>query len=204
MNDRLFSLISLVISYILDLSREPIRPEVKTRLITLVGIFKELINDVQTSQKLTFMDTCESGEIDDGVENTYYALAGSLGFSARTTRANRVFGREFKNKVNRPYLYDLDRYVYDELARRSGAIVFSSSRGGEFSYESDEIENGFFTDAILQFLAGGKYAVSAEKYTNTDELRDYVSKAVGTMIGRLQRPTVDRDNIYIAINLGRH
>jgi len=150
------------------------------------------------------MDTCESGELDEAVQDIYYAFANSRGFTARTTRAIRVFGRQAKKLVNRQHLYNQDRYVYNELARRSGAIVFSSSRGGEFSYESDKIENGFFTEAILQFFDGGKFADSVGTHTNTDELRDFVSKTVGTMSDGLQRPTVDRDNIYIAITLLRH
>lgn len=161
-------------------------------------IFEELLTDAKPRKKLFLMDTCESGEIDEGVENTYYATAGSRGFTARTTRAIRVFGRESKNKVNRKYLYDLDRYVYNELARRSGAIVFSSSRGGEFSYESDTVANGFFTEAILQALSSGG-GPQVSDTISTDQLRALVVRTVAVMSENLQHPAVDRDNIHQAL-----
>ena len=55
----------------------------------------------------------------------------------------------------RTYLADKDRYIYNDLVRRSGAIVFSSCRGDEVSYESAEYENGLFTEYILRALGGG-------------------------------------------------
>jgi|GEM_PF-578835 len=159
-------------------------------------IFEELLADARPRKKLFLMDTCESGEIDEGVENTYYALAGNRGFTARTARAIRVFGRESKKKLGRQYLYDVDRYVYNELARRSGAIIFSSSRGGEFSYESDEVANGFFTEAILQVFSVERKEGGLAKLINTDQIRERVSESVANMSSGLQHPTVDRDNIH--------
>jgi hypothetical protein len=69
----------------------------------------------------------------------------------------RDAGRGGKKAVRdaRTYLADKDRYIYNDLVRRSGAIVFSSCRGDEVSYESAEYENGLFTEYILRALGGG-------------------------------------------------
>ena len=42
----------------------------------------------------------------------------------------------------RAFLHQRDRYIYNDLQRRSGAIAFSSSRGGEYSYEKAELQAG--------------------------------------------------------------
>ena len=76
--------------------------------------------------------------------------------------------------------------------RRSGAIVFSSSRGGEFSYEDPKIENGVFTEEIIKSMTGKVADGNNDGMVSTDELRDYVVKAVPKQTKNKQHPTVDR------------
>jgi len=136
---------------------------------------------------------CESGELDETVRNGYMTQAHSKGLKPRTTKGLLVFTGE---KQKRPYLYDRDRYIYNDLLRRSGAIVFSSCRGGEFSYETDKIQNGFFTEQLIQAITGGHVDVNNDGVISIDELRSYVIKVVAEDTENLQHPTVDRDNIY--------
>ena len=77
------------------------------------------------------MDACESGEIDDdqfeNISGTK-ALSG-LGIASRgfkTAGSHSAAGTD--RIVKRNYLYQKDRYIYNDLMRRSGAIVFSSSK----------------------------------------------------------------------------
>ncbi|MBI5242665.1 MAG: hypothetical protein HY922_03145 [Elusimicrobia bacterium] len=140
------------------------------------------------------MDTCESGEVDGKVQKQYLAMAGSRGLKARTTRGMKAIGKG-RMSAPRTYLFQQDRFIYNDLIRRSGAIVVSSSRGGEFSYERGDLRNGLFTNAIIAGLTG-KASKAAGDIVSTDELRDYVIKTVSRMSADLQHPTVDRDNIY--------
>ena len=78
----------------------------------------------------------------------------------------------------------------------SNAAIFSSSRGGEFSYESEKIENGFFTEAIIKALSGAVADNDNDGKISTDELRTYVIESVKKQTSGMQHPTVDRDNIY--------
>ena len=91
----------------------------------------------------------------------------------------------------REYLLEHDRFIHRDLRRRTGAIVFSSSRGSERSYESHEIQNGYFTQAIIEALTDGD-----TDRISTDKLRERVKVAVPEMTGGCQHPTVDRDNIH--------
>lgn len=157
-------------------------------------LIEGLMQGIAPRKKLFLMDTCESGEVEDEVQNNYNAMASSRGIRPRTTVELR--GLKAKAATRRTYLYQKNRYIYNDLIRRSGAIVFSSSKGGEFSYEMDEIENGLFTEEIIQALSTNKADKNRDNRVSTDELRDYVSAAVAKKSGNLQHPTVDRDNIY--------
>ena len=123
----------------------------------------------------------------------------------------------------RTYLSDKDRYIYNDLVRRSGAIVFSSCRGDEVSYESAEYENGLFTEYIIRGLWGGAAEgpgksvdrgdggpvsrpadADGDGVVTTEELRQYVRSGVAAeteedplLYAVPQHPTVDRDNIYV-------
>jgi hypothetical protein len=102
----------------------------------------------------------------------------------------------------RTYLQEKDRYIYNDLVRRSGSIVFSSCRGDEVSYETVEYENGLFTEYVVKAIDGAGDA-DRDGIVTTDELQDYVRSIVAEETGKQpllypipQHPTVDRDNIY--------
>ena len=86
-----------------------------------------------------------------------------------------------------------DRFVFNDLARRSGAIIFSSSRGGEFSYETEAAKNGVFTQQLKAALSGDA-DLNKDGTVSVDELRAFVATAVPKLTGDKQHPTVDRDN----------
>ena len=152
---------------------------------------EDLLQGIEPRNKLFLMDTCESGEIDDGKQDYFFAMSKQRGFKARTTRNIKTI-----LKKNRTYLFKRDRYIYNDLIRRSGTIVFSSSKGGEFSYESDKLRNGFFTEEILRALTDKNVDNNKDGIISINELQQYVIKSVSKLSHNMQHPTVDRDNIY--------
>lgn len=156
-------------------------------------LIEELVQGIPPRKKLILIDTCESGEVEDDTQEEYYGMADTKGIRARTTRK----GVLTKEKQKRTWLNEKDRYIYNDLLRRSGAIVFSSCKGGEFSYESDKFANGLFTEEIINALARRKADADGDGIVTTGELRDYVSMAVPKHSMGMQNPTVDRDNIYV-------
>ena len=159
-------------------------------------LLENLMHDIKPRNKLFLIDTCESGEIEDDTQKQFIAMANTRGINARAARALTITSRNKGSKKKRTYLYDRDRYIYNDLLRRSGAIVFSSSCGGEFSYEKDEYQNGLFTEAIIKCLSGQEADEDQNGEISTDELRKYIIKDVSIISGGLQHPAVDRDNIY--------
>ncbi|MBU3915553.1 caspase family protein, partial [bacterium] len=157
---------------------------------------EDILQGIPPRNKLFLMDTCESGEVEDSVQNHYFSIASSRGIKARTTRAIKLVNKKNNPAIqSRHFLYQKDRYIFNDLIRRSGTIVFSSSKGGEFSYESEKIENGYFTEEIIKGLQG-RADRNSDKLVTSDELRDYVEKIVPKHTQNLQHPTVDRDNIF--------
>ncbi len=156
-----------------------------------------ILQGIKPRQKLFLMDTCESGEAEDDDQRFYLSRAASGEGRARAIRGISVTGKRSPAPAKRSYLFETDRYIYNDLVRRSGAIVLSSSRGGEFSYEDDHIENGYFTEAIINTFSGYTADVDGDGIISIDELRASVSRSVAESTAGLQNPTVDRDNIYV-------
>ncbi len=148
------------------------------------GLVEDLLQGIAPRRKLFLMDTCESGA--DADEGASGRGPGARGPGLTLTRAA-------KGATIREALADRRRYIYNDLARRSGAVVLSSSRGGEASYEFDEFRNGAFTEAVLAALREGD--ADGDGYVDTAELRDFVAAKVALWTKGAQHPTVDRDNL---------
>lgn len=161
---------------------------------------EDLLYTIKPNKKLVLMDTCESGEMDISNQLQAYKIAKENGF---TTRANQILGDLKNNKrERRKYLYYKDRYIYNDLVKGAGALVFSSSAGGEMSFESKALKNGFFTHAIINALGNQSKQVDKDRngVININELVEFVSFSVTKKTGGLQNPTVDRGNSKLDIN----
>ena len=143
--------------------------------------------------RLLLIDTCESGELLPGDLERYLGASASAGLGSRGLRVVgagtvEADGRE----APRRYLLDRDRFIYTDVNRRAGAVVFSSCRGGELSYEDARLENGLFTEHLLRALRCGD--IDHDGSVAVDEMRILVPRWVSEATGGLQNPTVDRDN----------
>jgi uncharacterized caspase-like protein len=159
---------------------------------------EELLQGLPARQKLFLMDTCNSGEVDPLSYTKAAEVA--LGTAARAVRGLTVtkIAATQASPVPRTWLAEKGRYSQNDLIRRSGAIVFSSSKGGEYSYESDKIGNGMFTSAILKVLNGElEVAKDGNGNIGVRALVEAVSAEVPRMTDELQHPGVDRDNLSV-------
>jgi uncharacterized caspase-like protein len=168
--------------------------DVKNLAATAVSFdeIESLVRDIAPRRKLLLLDTCESGEMDETARAELTAKMHEAGLAARTSP---VFQQAHSSQARRVFLYERDRYIYNDLARRTGSIIFSASHAGEMSFESPKIQNGFFTHEILEALGSAQADTNQDGKVFIDELEAFVSLKVALMTGGLQRPTVDRDNI---------
>lgn len=158
-------------------------------------LVESILQGVAPRNKLFLMDTCESGELDDEeVLREYSDIAGTRNLNMRGLKRDKK-SKKKKSRI-KPMMIEKDRYIYNDLLRRSGAIVISSSKGNEYSYENAEYENGLFTEEILNAFIKKAADDDGNNKISVDELKSYIPKAVGELSHDLQHPTVDRDNIF--------
>ncbi len=129
-------------------------------------------------RKLFLLDTCNSGVVDAVQE------AGPGLLRGRLTRSD--------DSVD--YLFARDRFVFNDLQGAADAIVMSSSRGTERSYERWDWRNGAFTEAVLEGLTSSAADSDRDGNVTTDELADFVARDVKRMTADHQHPMVDRGN----------
>lgn len=156
------------------------------------GSLEDLLQGIAPRRKLFLIDTCESGERDETAAARATSRAAGRGLAPRTTRALEL--APLPGGVPRPFLFDRERFIYYDLLRRSGAIVFSSSTGAEISYEQEELQNGVFTEELLRALTSPAADANGDQQLSMAELRGFVTRAVAERTGGLQHPVVDRDN----------
>ena len=158
---------------------------------------------LEARDKLFLMDTCQSGEPIGSMELARYDAAVEAGVLPRVPRPERasdVTGEaDASTRPPRVWLRQRDRFVYADLARRSGAVVFSSAMGNELSNEASFLRNGYFTQGLLNALTSedadldgdGALAIS-ELY---DTVRGHVQEWSDLGEGPTQNPVIDRDNL---------
>jgi uncharacterized caspase-like protein len=163
---------------------------------------EDFLSGLPMRKKLVFLDTCESGELYDIDFGSEAALSSLKSRSARglskveagTSREEQASSRLSENIL--AFLNRKDRYIYNSLRNVAGAKIFSSSRGVEVSYESDEYRNGLFTEAILEALNGRAADADGDGAVAFSELEGFVRRRVSEMAEGMQNPALDRDNRY--------
>lgn len=113
---------------------------------------ESLLINTPARRRLLLLDTCESGEIDPETDAIISQQANRVGVQARAVRGLSVVksdngqikspGEATTSLSARTYLLDRDRFIFNDLLRRSGAIVFSASGATEYSYEDNRYKNG--------------------------------------------------------------
>jgi WD40 repeat protein/ankyrin repeat protein len=176
-------------------------------------LIEEILDGIAPRKKLFLMDTCESGDVDEVLLQEASRTARLAGFRARTIRG--LVPEEEQDLESellpgrgqlpaRSYLQDRDRFIYQDILRRTGAVVFSSSGGGELSYEPPvyrEDGNGFFTTAVLESLRAIEADSDQDGFVAAGEMEAFVRKRVSERSEGLQNPTIDRDNIFQHVGL---
>jgi len=127
-----------------------------------------LLDGIPPRSKLFLMDTCESGEIDEELQAGYYGSAAEQGVAPRTTRGFSIKKAQAGRRLSEPM--GMERYICNDFRRRTGAIVFSFSRGDEFSCEKAELENGIFTEEIVKALTSRRADADRDGIVAVDEL----------------------------------
>ncbi len=162
-----------------------------------------MLSGIPARRKLLLIDTCESGELDPATAAARFDSAAKQGIRPRTVRGLRLNTGKMTKAGPRPYLTQRDRYLYNDLSQRTGAVIFASALGHEFAYEDDKVKNGFFTEAIIRTLTTSvdfapPPGVQGDRFS---QFARKVKEEVVKLSKGKQNPTVDRSNIHADIRI---
>jgi WD40 repeat protein len=165
---------------------------------------ERLMASARSRRKLLLLDTCESGEL---LPDASVAPPGAQQRGLTSRRPRGLIRVPTSEGKPRPFLLERDRFIYNDLFRRTGTVVISSSQGNESSFESAALGNGAFTWALKAALSGAADQDHDGSLT-IEELRRSLSHAVPAATNEQQHPTIDFDNpaagVMLPVAVGIH
>ena len=150
-----------------------------------------LLNGIPARKKILMIDACHSGEIDK--EELEILASSSIQNQEIKFRGFPAGGGS--DHYGLTNVFDLMKELFVDLRRGTGAIIISSSGGGEFAYESPRWNNGVFTYAFVEGLTSGNADANKDGIILVSEIREYVFDRVRLLTTNLQHPTSRRDNL---------
>ena len=167
---------------------------------------ESILDGIPARKKLLLIDSCNSGEVDKagtvlvaaagvgpGTVAGAGTVAGSGAAKARAVRGLKAVARP--GALGLSASFELQRELFADLRRGSGAMVISSASGVEYALESDQWRNGVFTWAVLEGLRTFRADADKNGRISVTELRDYVIEKVQALTGGGQTPTSRRENL---------
>ncbi len=153
----------------------------------------DMIMNLKCRNKLLFMDTCHSGELDsDEVE----AVKSSVGKSNRV--AFRSGGGIIQYKENAFGLensLELSKNLFADLREGTGATVIAAAGGTEYALEGLNSENGLFTASLIAGIKTRRADINRDRKYTVSELRKYISANVVDLSRGQQVPTSREENL---------
>ncbi|MEZ4938496.1 MAG: caspase family protein [Crocinitomicaceae bacterium] len=155
---------------------------------------EDLLSSVAAINKVLFMDTCHSGELEEEevVQAENKIDDGELTF--RGTNA-LTYSNSYQQKAT--YMNAL----FSDLRTNNGAVILSSSSGVEFSMEGDKWKNGLFTYCLLKGLRENQGDLDNDGSINISELLSYISNQVYYLSHGQQRPNLRQSNIALDLKI---
>ena len=152
---------------------------------------EDLLNGIPARKKILMIDACHSGEID----KEEMEILASASIQDQEIKFRGFPARGGSDHYGLTNVFDLMKELFVDLRRGTGAIVISSSGGGEFAYESPSWNNGVFTYAFVEGLKSGNADANKDGVILVSEIREYVFDRVQLLTTNLQHPTSRRDNL---------
>lgn len=162
-----------------------------------------LLSANKARRRVLLLDTCESGASDADSAGPVVTLARGKSRAVRGLVLDTRSSASPLSNVARHLLQERTRYSLADLGRRSGAVVLSSARGDEASFEFEDLRNGVFTAALLKTLSEKPAASTGTTPLSIHALRQSAYAFVVERTEGHQHPTIDRDNPLAMIELRR-
>jgi hypothetical protein len=145
-----------------------------------------LLDSIPCRKKLVLIDACNSGEVDKESRLNTIKTDNSVTHSVESSTKGDLF--KALNHFKDPY--ELINEMFLNIKRGSGTTIITASSGYQSAYEGGNIENGYFTYAILEYFKNNDSV-------SVNELKSFVLNRVVELSGGKQKPTTRAQNLYV-------
>ena len=153
---------------------------------------ERLVDGISCRNKVLFMDTCHSGELDkDDVADTKEAVVkrGSVAF-----RSTGTIVQLKENSFGLENTLELSKTLFGDLKKGTGATIISAAGGTEFAQEGLNSANGLFTSCLIEGISSRRADMDRNRSYSVSELQRYISEQVTLLSGGSQVPTSREEN----------
>lgn len=160
---------------------------------------ENLLMSTAARKRLVLMDTCFAGLTPTGVEQDSKYKNLTKGVRAFVPE----FAKQHKGDEDNQSWFRAES-LFGSVGNYTGASVITGSSGVEFVFalESDSLQNGVFTTAILEGLCGIADSDFDEVIT-VSELQKYTRRRVSELTGELQRTSTRGVNMNLDFGINR-
>ncbi len=152
-----------------------------------------LIVNLSCRNKLLFMDTCHSGELDtDEVEEvkTNAKRSGKVAF-----RSGGGIIQYKEDAFGLGNTLELSKTLFGDLKKGTGATVISAAGGTEFALEGIDSQNGLFTYSLMEGIKTRRADLNRDRKYTVSEIRTYIADRVVNLSRGQQVPTSREENL---------
>ncbi len=154
---------------------------------------EELIMNLPCRNKLLFMDTCHSGELDADEVETVKSSVKKSGRVAFRSAGGIIQYKE--NAFGLENTLELSKNLFGDLRNGTGATVIAAAGGTEFALEGLNSENGLFTSSMIEGIRTRRADLNRDRMYTVSEFRKYISERVVHLSGGKQVPTSREENL---------
>lgn len=147
---------------------------------------EDLLSGIPARRKLLLIDTCHSGEVDKDEFGSKQVAMSNEG-SIKRRGFKRIKRSDTADEVK--LAAQLQRELFVDLRRGSGASVLTSASGAEYALESATWKNGVFTHALLKAVKERAADANRDQQIGLQELNQFVIQRVLELTQGQQTPT---------------
>jgi len=151
---------------------------------------EEVLDGIVPLKKILLIDACHSGEVEKEDIFTMDSLS-----EESNDIVFRSSGVNYVPKLGVRNINELNKELFNDLRKGSGATVISSAGGFESAIESGDWLNGLFTYCLINGIKSKEADLNHDGSISLSELQKYLTKKVPEMSKGIQHPTSRIENL---------
>ena len=149
------------------------------------GMHTAPINRIGVDRNERFIVTGSNDKTFSEIKNTVSSIAGKVAMFVDTCHSGGVMGKRA--------ITDITGVINELTSAENGVVVFASSTGRQYSLEDPQWQNGAFTKAVIEGIAGKADLLGKGKIT-VNMLDAFIAERVKEITNGKQTPVTTKPN----------